>query len=106
MATSGVIDNSSSAPPHSGIWDAWMDVYGTTYRDTLAQTITVPSILNTASLSFWLHIDTAQTTTTTAFDTLTVQVTNSSGTNLNKNTGYIQKSFDLSSFKGQTIKIR
>jgi hypothetical protein len=113
-ATSGVINNSSTEPPHSGTWDAWMDGYGATHTDTLAQTVTLPSTLTTASLSFWLHIDTAETTTTTAFDTLKVQVTNSSGTvlatlatfsNLNKNTGYVQKSFDLSSFKGQTIKI-
>lgn len=113
-ASAGVINNSTSEPPHSGTWDAWLDGYGTTHTDTLSQTVTLPSTLTTASLSFWLHIDTAETTTTTAFDTLKVQVTNSSGTvlatlatysNLNKNTGYVQKSFDLSAYKGQTIKI-
>lgn len=31
-------------------------------------------------LSFWLHIDTTETTTTTAYDTLKVQVLGSSGT--------------------------
>ena len=76
--------------------------------------MTLPATLTTASVSFWLHIDTAETTTTTAYDTLKVQVTNSSGTvlatlatysNLNKNTGYVQKSFDLSAYKGQTIRI-
>jgi len=113
-ASSGVINNASGEPPHSGTWDGWMDGYGTTHTDTLSQTVTLPSTLTTASLSFWLHIDTAETTTTTAFDTLKVQVTNSSGTvlatlatysNLNKNPGFVQKSFDLSAFKGQTIKI-
>jgi hypothetical protein len=62
-----------------------------------------------------LHIDTAETTTTTAFDTLRVQVLNTSGTvlstlatfsNLNHATGYSQKSFDVTSFKGQTIQIK
>jgi len=62
-----------------------------------------------------LHIDTAETTTTTAFDTLAVQVRDSAGqsvlatlgtfSNLNHNTGYRLVSFDLSSFKGQTITI-
>jgi len=31
------------------------------------------------TFSFWLHIDTAETTTATAYDTLQVQIRNSSG---------------------------
>ena len=113
-ASAGVINNSASEPPHGGTWDAWLDGYGTTHTDTLMQQVTIPSNATSASLSFWLHIDTAETTTTTAFDKLAVQVRNSSGTvlstlktfsNLNKNTGYAQQSFDLTSFKGQTIQI-
>lgn len=112
--TSGVINNSASEPPHSGSWDAWMDGYGTTHTDTVLQTVTIPSAATAATLTFWLHIDTAETSTTTAFDKLTVQVRNSSGTvlstlatfsNLNHATGYSQKSFNLLSFKGQTIQI-
>jgi hypothetical protein len=113
-AAAGVINNATGEPPHSGTWDAWLDGYGAAHTDTLSQTVTLPSTLTTASLSFWLHIDTSETTTTSAFDTLKVQVTNSSGavlatlatySNLNKNTGYAQKTFDLSAYKGQTIKI-
>jgi Bacterial Ig domain len=113
-ATSGVIDNSTGEAAHSGSWKAWMDGYGATHTDTLSQTVTLPSTLTSASLTFWLHIDTAETTTTTAFDTLKVQITNTSGTvlatlatysNLNHNTGYTQKSFDVSAYKGQTIRI-
>jgi hypothetical protein len=112
--TSGVINNSTSEPPHSGSWDAWLDGYGTTHTDTALQQVTIPSTATAATLTFFLHIDTAETSTTTAFDTLTVQVRNSSGTvlstlatfsNLNHNTGYAQKSFNLLSFKGQTIQI-
>jgi hypothetical protein len=112
--TSGVINNSTSEPPHAGSWDAWMDGYGTTHTDTVLQTATIPSAATAATLTFWLHIDTAETSTTTAFDKLTVQVRNSSGTvlstlatfsNLNHATGYSQKSFNLLSFKGQTIQI-
>jgi hypothetical protein len=112
--TSGVINNSTSEPPHAGSWDAWMDGYGTTHTDTVLQTVTIPSAATAATLTFWLHIDTAETSTTTAFDKLTVQIRNSSGTvlstlatfsNLNHNTGYAQKSFNLLSFKGQTIQI-
>ncbi|HKD13037.1 MAG TPA: hypothetical protein VKE71_00700, partial [Candidatus Angelobacter sp.] len=113
--TAGVINNSSAEPPHSGAWDAWLDGYGTTHTDSATQTVTIPSTATTATLSFWLHIDTAETTTTTAFDTLQVQVLNTSNTvlatlgtfsNLNAATGYQQHSFSVIQFKGQTIKIR
>jgi hypothetical protein len=113
-ATAGVIDSSTAQPAHSGAWKAWLDGYGTTHTDTLRQQVTIPSTATTATLTFWLHIDTAETTTTTAFDRLTVQVRNTAGTvlstlatfsNLNHAAGYSQKSFDLSAFKGQTIVI-
>jgi len=113
--TPAVINNSSAEPPHSGNWDAWLDGYGTTHTDTATQQVSIPSTITTATLSFWLHIDTAETTTTTAFDTLKVQVLNTSNTvlatlgtfsNLNAVNGYLQHSFNMSSFKGQTVKIR
>ena len=113
VPTAGVIDSSTAEPAHSGAWKAWLDGYGTTHTDTLYQQVTIPSGA-TATLTFWLHIDTAETTTTTAFDTLKVQIRNSSNTvlstlatysNLNKAAGYTQKSFDLSSFQGQTIRV-
>jgi hypothetical protein len=113
-ATAGVINNSTSEPPHAGSWDAWLDGYGTTHTDTALQQVAISSTATAATLTFFLHIDTAETTTSTAFDTLSVQVRNSSGTvlstlatfsNLNHNTGYAQKSFNLLSFKGQTIQI-
>jgi hypothetical protein len=112
--TTGVINSSTSEPPHAGTWDAWMDGYGTTHTDTVLQQVTIPAGSTAATLTFFLHIDSAETSTTTAFDTMTVQILNSSGTvlstlatfsNLNKATGYQQKSFNLLSFKGQTIQI-
>jgi hypothetical protein len=114
VPTTGVIDNTASQPAHSGTWKAWMNGYGTTHTDTLYQQVTIPSTATTATLTFFLHIDTAETTTTSAFDTLNVQVRNSSNTvlstlatysNLNAAAGYSQKSFNLISFKGQTIRV-
>src|SRR5262249_48214670 len=84
------------------------------HTDTLYQQVTIPSTITTATLTFWLHIDSAETTTTVAYDTLKVQIRNSSGTvlatlatysNLNKASGYSQKSFNLSAYKGQTIQV-
>jgi hypothetical protein len=114
VPTAGVIDSTASQPAHSGTWKAWLDGYGTTHTDSVYQQVTIPSTATTATLTFWLHIDTAETTTTTAFDTLNVQIRNSANTvlstlatysNLNKAAGYSQKSFNLIAFKGQTIRV-
>jgi hypothetical protein len=114
VATAGVLNNSSAEPPHSGLWDAWLDGYGTSHTDSLYQQVAIPSSVTSASLSLWLHIDTAETTTTIAYDTLKVQIRNTSNqvlatlatySNLNKAAGYSLKSFDVSAFKGQTIRV-
>jgi hypothetical protein len=114
--TAGTLNNDMvSEPSHSGSWDAWLDGYGTTHTDRVAQTVTVPSGCTNYNFSFWLHIDTAEVTTTTAYDTLSVQVLNSAGTviatvatfsNLNAVTGYRQHSYNLSAYAGQTIRLR
>jgi hypothetical protein len=113
-ASSGVISDNSKEPPHSGKWDAWLDGYGKTTVDTLSQTVSVPSGCSTYQLSFWLHIDTAETTKTTAYDTLTVQILNSAGTvlgtlatfsNLNAASGYLQHSYNLSAYAGQKVTL-
>jgi hypothetical protein len=110
-----VINDSSDEPPHSGSWDAWLDGWGKTTTDTLSQTVTLPSGCSTYSLSFWLHIDTAETTKTTAYDTLTVQLLGSSGTvlttlatfsNLNHATGYQQHAYSVSGYAGQTVTLK
>jgi Putative Ig domain len=114
--TAGVINpNGAGETSHSGSWYAWLDGYGTTHTDTLAQTITIPSGCNATTFSFWLHIDTSETTTTTAFDTLKVQVLNTSGTvlstlatfsNLNHISGYLQHSYSIGAFAGQTVTLK
>jgi PKD repeat protein len=114
-ATSGVINNDSAEPPRSGSWDAWLDGYGYTHTDTLSQTITLPAGCSSYLFSFWLHIDTAEYTKTTAYDTLKVQVLDSSGkvlatlhtySNLDHITGYAQHSFSLSAYAGQKITLK
>jgi hypothetical protein len=112
--TAGVIDNSTFEAPHTGSWKAWLNGYGSVHTDSILQQVSIPSTASQTALSFWLHIDTAETTTTTAYDTLKVQLRNSSGavlttlatySNLNAGAGYTQVSFDVSSYKGQTIQI-
>ncbi|MEV4263641.1 M4 family metallopeptidase [Kribbella sp. NPDC049584] len=106
-ASTGVIDNTASQPAHSGTWKAWLDGYGQTHTDTLSQSVTIPSGC-AATLTFYLHIDSAETTTTTQYDKLTVKAgstTLATYSNLNKASGYSLKSFNLSSFAGQTVSI-
>jgi hypothetical protein len=109
-ATAGVIGQwgSSGEPTHSGSWDAWLDGYGRTHTDTLSQTVTIPSGCTNYTLSFWLHIDTAETTTTGANDTLTVKLgstTLATYSNLNKASGYVQRTFNVAAFAGQTVTL-
>ncbi|MCX5257516.1 immune inhibitor A [Streptomyces canus] len=114
-STSGVITNSSDESARTGSYYAWLAGYGSAHTDTLSQSVTVPAPCTTATLSFYLHVDTAETTTSTAYDTLKVQVVNSSGTvlstlatysNLNAASGYTQRSFSLAGYAGQTVTLK
>ncbi|MFJ4680876.1 protease pro-enzyme activation domain-containing protein [Kitasatospora sp. NPDC088783] len=106
-ASSGVVNNSTSQAAHGGSWKAWLDGYGSSHTDSLSQSVAVPSGC-TAKLSFWLHVDTAETGST-AYDKLTVSVngtTVATYSNLDKNTGYAQRTIDLSSYAGQTVTVK
>jgi hypothetical protein len=109
-ATAGVIAQYGPyEPAHSGTWDAWLDGYGTSHTDTLSQSVTIPSGCSNYTLSFWLHIDTFETTTTVAYDKLTVTLgstTIATYSNLNKASGYVQHSFNVSGFAGQTVTLK
>ena len=108
------ITNSTSRPARTGSYKAWMCGYGAASNDTLYQTVTIPSTATEANYSFWTRIDTAETTTTSAYDTLRAEVRSSTGTllttlatysNLNKSTSYVQRSFSLLAYKGQTVRL-
>ncbi|MEV7600342.1 M4 family metallopeptidase [Kitasatospora sp. NPDC089797] len=106
-ATSGVIDNSSSQPAHGGSWKAYLDGYGSAHTDTLSQTVSIPAGCR-ATLSFWLHIDTAESGST-AYDKLTVAVngtTLKTYSNVDAAAGYQQRTFDLSVYAGQTVTLK
>ena len=66
-----------------------------------------------ATLSFYLHVDTAETTTTTAYDKLTVGVTSGGTTttvgsysNLNKGTGYTLRTISLNAYIGKSVTLK
>jgi len=109
-STPAVINpNGAGETAHSGNWYAWLDGYGTTHTDTLSQTVTIPAGCTATSFSFWLHIDTAETTTTTAFDKLTITAngtTIATFSNLNHITGYLQHTYSLGSFAGSSVTVK
>jgi hypothetical protein len=100
-------------PPASGTWDAWLDGYGSTHTDTLSQAVALPLGCVSYVFSFALHIDTA-TPLAAAYDKLSVQVLNSSGTvlatlatysNTNAAPGYTLRSFSLAAYAGMTVTL-
>ncbi len=105
---------SSDEPAHSGGWEAWFNGNGSKDTDTVAQTVSIPSGCS-ATLSYWLHIDSTENTTTAKPDTFTVQVLNSGGmvlatlatySNLNAAGGYQQHTVSLSGYSGQTVTLK
>ncbi|HEX6100946.1 MAG TPA: S8 family serine peptidase [Thermoanaerobaculia bacterium] len=113
--TAGVIDSSTSRPARTGSWKAWLCGYGATHTDYVYQTVTIPATANTATLSFWIRIDSAETTTSVQYDLFRVQISTNGGStystlatysNLNKNSTYVQKTFDLSAYRGSTVRVR
>ncbi|MER8029930.1 putative Ig domain-containing protein [Streptomyces bauhiniae] len=107
-ATSGVINTDSGEAAHAGSYKAWLDGYGSSHTDTLSQSVTVPAGCK-ATLTFYLHIDTAETTASAQYDKLTVtagSTTLATYSNLDKASGYALKTFDLSSFAGQTVTLK
>ncbi|MFD7601451.1 M1 family aminopeptidase [Streptomyces mirabilis] len=108
QSSSTVITSRSGQSAHGGTSFAWLNGVGSTHTDTLSQSVTIPSGCSSATLTFWLHIDTAETTSSTAYDKLTAKIgstTLATYSNLNKATGYVQKSFDVSALAGQTVSL-
>ena len=105
--TAGVVSaNGQGESAHSGTHYAWLDGYGTTHTDSATQSITIPSGC-AATLSLYLHIDTTESGST-AYDKLTVKVggtTLATYSNLNAASGYANKTFNVSSFAGQTVTL-
>ena len=100
--------------PHGGTGYIYFGVNDSVSGQAYQQ-VSIPSTA-TGTMSFWLNVSSSETTTTTQYDKLFVEVRNTSGTllktlatysNLNKGTAgvYSQKSFDVSAYKGQTIRV-
>ncbi|HWJ09484.1 MAG TPA: M4 family metallopeptidase, partial [Nocardioides sp.] len=63
--TSGPITNNTGRPARTGSWKMWLGGNGSTSTENESQTVSIPSTASTATLSFWIAIDTAESTTGT-----------------------------------------
>lgn len=101
--------------PHGGTGYIYFGVNNSVSGQSYQQ-VTIPSTA-TANLTFWLNVTSSETTTTTQYDRLFVEVRNTSGTllgtlatysNLNKGTAgvYSQKSVSMASYRGQTVRLQ
>jgi Zn-dependent metalloprotease len=107
LATRDVIDDSDDQPSHSGDWKAWLGGYGEKRTTQLSQRVTIPTGCR-ATLSYYLHIGSDETTERTAYDKLVVKVGNKTLTrfsNLDERRGYHRHTVDLSAFAGQTVTL-
>ena len=111
-ASSGVITNQTQA--HSGFWLAWLGGYGKKHTDTLSQTVQLPAGGSSATLSFWLHVETEEVQDI-AFDTLKVQIADESGnvlqtlhtfSNRDATPHYERVHFEVTPFLGRRIQVR
>ena len=97
---------------HGGTGFAWLDGYGSAHTDTASQSITIPAGKTSATLTFYVHIDTKETGST-AYDKLTVGVTSGSTTttlatysNVNAAAGYVLKTISLNAYIGKTVTLK
>ncbi len=113
-ASKGVITKNTTYAARSGVWKAWLNGLGSANTEYAYQSVTIPAAATNATLGFWLRVASNETTTTSAFDTLKIQVRNSSNqvlatlgtySNLNKGSIYVQRTFDVTAYKGQTIRV-
>ncbi|HEX3061160.1 MAG TPA: hypothetical protein VHP55_00765, partial [Usitatibacter sp.] len=101
------------AHAHTGNGYAWLGGY-VSGTDTISQNVTIPAAAQQATLQFWYDVETDETTTSTAYDTLKVSVTDLAAgstttlgaiSNLNKGGWQMGSAYDLSSLRGRTVRI-
>ena len=98
----------------TGAWCVYFMPFGPA-SNSISQQVTIPSG-STATLSFWIQIGTYETSSYSAYDTMSVRLRNSSGdtlttlasySNLTPTPGfaYVNKTFDVSAWSGQTVRV-
>jgi hypothetical protein len=88
----------------------WLGGNGTSGSENESQTFAVPATATSPTLTYYIRIDTSETTTTSAYDTATVQingVTKQSYSNLSTpKASYVAKTIDLTAYKGTNVTLK
>jgi Zn-dependent metalloprotease/fibronectin type 3 domain-containing protein len=108
-AAPSVIDQwlGAGEPAHSGTWSAWLCGYGSTHDDSISQLVAIPAS-SSATLSYYLHIDTDEAPNSQAYDTMTVRAGSTvlqTLSNLDAANGYQLRTVDLSAYVGRTVSL-
>ncbi|MCS6873620.1 MAG: M4 family metallopeptidase [Pyrinomonadaceae bacterium] len=112
---SGAFYTSNGSYPQSGTGYIYFGV-NNSVTGQIYQQVSIPSSAS-GTLTFWLNVTSQETTTTTAYDRLFVEVRNTSGallatlatySNLDKvnTSAYSQKTLNVSAYRGQTVRIQ
>jgi hypothetical protein len=107
--------------PHNGLWYAYLgdltgefDAIGSVHQAS----VSIPASASSAILTFWLNVSSSETTTSTAYDLLDVNLRRASNdslleklatySNLQKGTAgsYSKRTLDISDYIGQTITLQ
>ena len=99
--------------PFEGKVCAWLGGKGGAASDSLYQAIEITANAKNATLSFYVHIETTEKSSV-PYDYLKIQVRDAKGnrlgtlatlSNADKNTGYDQKTLDLTAYKGKKVQL-
>lgn len=101
--------------PHGGTGYIYFGVYNSRSGQAYQQ-VSIPSTA-TGTLTFWLNVQSSETTTSTQYDKLFVEVRSTSGSllrtlatysNLNKAAAgaYTQRSLSVATYRGQTVRLQ
>ncbi|MCA1590270.1 MAG: immune inhibitor A [Acidobacteria bacterium] len=112
---SGAFYTANGNYPHGGTGYIYLGV-NNSVSGQWYQTVSIPSGAG-SSLEFWLNVSSSETTTTTVYDRLYVEVRNTSGallgtlatySNLNKASAgsYTLRTLNMSAWAGQTVRLQ
>jgi hypothetical protein len=108
------IDNAANPAAHGGSYKAALGGNGRVATEVLYQQVAIPAVATSASLSFWLNVKSDEITNVASNDDLTVELRSCSGaliatldsfSNLDEAAGYTQHVYDVTAYKGQTVRV-
>jgi kumamolisin len=107
----------STELPHTGSYSAWLCGYNNC-NDQIWQTVTLPANFSSVTLSYYLYMDTQETTGSVCYDHFYARIRSSSGAtittptslcNYNRTNSWVFKSANLTSalsaYKGQKVEV-